>query len=70
MGRPLNNANYHAINLVSYLTMITFNALANALPLNGMTTGEVSDRYPNLFTPARPFDRGLIDCHRARRSGD
>lgn len=52
MGRPLNNARYHAINLVSYLTMITFNALANALPLNGMTTGEVSDRFPNLFTPA------------------
>lgn len=31
--------------------MIFVNALANILPLNGMTTGEVSAHYPNLFTP-------------------
>lgn len=29
-----------------------FNALVNILPLNGVTTGEVSNAYPNLFTPA------------------
>jgi hypothetical protein len=29
-----------------------FNALVNILPLNGITTGEVSNAYPNLFTPA------------------
>jgi translocator protein len=28
------------------------NWLANALPINGITTGEVSDSYPVLFTPA------------------
>lgn len=28
------------------------NYLANALPLNGKTTGQVSDNLPNLFTPA------------------
>lgn len=28
------------------------NYLANALPLNGKTTGELSDAYPNLFVPA------------------
>lgn len=33
------------------LTLLV-NALANALPLNNLTTGEVSDLYPSLFTPA------------------
>ncbi len=28
------------------------NFLANALPLNGKTTGELSNLYPNLFVPA------------------
>lgn len=32
--------------------MITMNALANGLPLNGNTTGEISAMYPNLFVPA------------------
>jgi tryptophan-rich sensory protein len=32
--------------------MITVNALANALPINGLDTGEVSELYPNLFTPS------------------
>ncbi|MGI9124358.1 MAG: hypothetical protein ACR2JM_06350, partial [Mycobacterium sp.] len=37
---------------VTYLAMVTMNFLANALPLNGRGTGEVSDAYPSLFTPA------------------
>lgn len=37
---------------VTYLLMIAANGAANALPLNGRGTGEVSDAYPNLFTPA------------------
>lgn len=32
--------------------MITVNALANILPINGRNTGEVSDAYKNLFAPA------------------
>lgn len=32
--------------------MVGVNALANILPINGITTGEVSDSYPNLFAPA------------------
>ena len=32
--------------------MVVMNYLANALPLNGKTTGQLSDAYPNLFTPA------------------
>lgn len=31
---------------------IVMNVLANALPLNGQTTGEISDRFPVLVTPA------------------
>lgn len=38
--------------IVSLLAVITSNALANILPLNGQTTGEISNRLPVLFTPA------------------
>ncbi len=37
---------------LTYLVMIAANVAANALPLNGRNTGEVSDAYSNLFTPA------------------
>ncbi len=37
---------------VTYVAMIVVNFLANALPINGVTPGEVSDSYPNLFAPA------------------
>lgn len=39
-------------NLLLFLGVLTVNALANALPINGLTTGELSDLYPNLFVPA------------------
>lgn len=38
--------------VVTFLIMIAVNALANILPINGQTTGEVSNSYPNLFAPA------------------
>ncbi|MGB0437104.1 MAG: tryptophan-rich sensory protein [Mycobacterium sp.] len=41
-----------ALVVVTYLAMIAANVLANALPLNGKRTGEVSEDYQNLFTPA------------------
>ena len=40
------------LNLVGYLRTIVVNGLANALPMNNRTTGELSDMYPNLFVPA------------------
>ncbi len=40
------------IVLVTFLAMIVVNALAALLPINGITPGEVSDAYPNLFAPA------------------
>ncbi len=38
--------------LITFLIMIVVNALATILPINGVTTGEVSDAYANLFAPA------------------
>ncbi|MCC6497440.1 MAG: tryptophan-rich sensory protein [Propionibacteriaceae bacterium] len=37
---------------LTYVAMIVVNVLANALPINGRTTGGVSDAYQNLFAPA------------------
>jgi hypothetical protein len=37
---------------VTFVAMVTVNALANILPINGIGTGAVSDSYPNLFAPA------------------
>lgn len=37
---------------IAYAAMVTVNYLANALPIGGVTTGEASDAYANLFTPA------------------
>ena len=37
---------------LTYVAMIAVNALANILPINGRTTGEISDSYENLFAPA------------------
>lgn len=37
---------------LAFLVVIVVNALANALPLNGVTTGQLSDEIPNLFVPA------------------
>jgi cell division protein FtsW (lipid II flippase) len=38
--------------VVTYLAMIAANVAANSLPLNGRRTGDISDAYPSLFTPA------------------
>ncbi len=38
--------------VLAVLATVAFNGLANALPLNGLTTGGISDRYHVLFVPA------------------
>lgn len=43
---------WNYIIIGAYALMLTINALANILPINNMTTGEISDAYFNLFTPA------------------
>ena len=40
------------INLLAVVATIVINGLANALPLNGQTTGEISDRFQVYFVPA------------------
>jgi len=40
------------LNLLGFLGTVVVNALATILPINNKTTGELSDLYPNLFTPA------------------
>lgn len=37
---------------LAYIGVVTVNYLANALPIGGVTTGEASDSFVNLFTPA------------------
>lgn len=38
--------------VITYIVMVTLNALANIIPINGRNTGEISDSYNNLFAPA------------------
>jgi len=41
-----------SLNLIAFLGTLVVNGMANALPINGKTTGELSNLYPNLFVPA------------------
>jgi len=41
----------YLLNIAALAAVLYFNYLANALPLNGRTPGELSDLYPNLFVP-------------------
>ncbi len=40
------------VNTFALIGVLTTNALAVILPINGMDTGEISALYPSLFTPA------------------
>lgn len=40
------------VTILTYIIMITLNALASILPINGRDTGQISDFYENLFAPA------------------
>ena len=40
------------LNVIGLIAVIYVNYLANALPINGKTTGALSDQYANLFVPA------------------
>lgn len=42
---------YQVLNIAGLLTALALNWAANALPLNGKNTGELSALYPNLFVP-------------------
>ena len=38
--------------VLTILVTIAINGLANALPLNGLNTGQISDRFEVYFVPA------------------
>ena len=38
--------------ILATIATITVNVLSNALPINNQDAGEISDKYPALFTPA------------------
>ncbi len=38
--------------VIAYIAMVTVNVLANALPINGQNTGDISDRFAIYFVPA------------------
>ncbi len=40
------------LNIIAFVVVLVVNTLANSLPLNGHTPGQLSDMYPNLFVPA------------------
>ncbi len=40
------------LNVMGFAIMLSLNFLAVALPLNGKSTGELSEKYPNLFVPS------------------
>ncbi len=43
---------FSLLNVVGLIVVIVINTLAITLPINGMSTGAISDLYPSLFTPA------------------
>jgi hypothetical protein len=52
MQRIKHSYTHRVIHFIVFILMVGVNYLANALPINGITTGELSDLYPNLFVPA------------------
>ncbi len=48
----MNNKIKSILAVITFFGMIFVNALANILPINNITTGDVSNSYPNLFAPA------------------
>lgn len=48
----MNTRLLQILNIIGLIGVLVMNYLANALPLGGRTTGELSDLYPSLITPA------------------
>jgi translocator protein len=48
----MNSKLLATLNLLALSGVLIINTLAIMLPINGMSTGELSELYPSLFTPA------------------
>lgn len=51
MSKVKRRSPWQLYNVIALVGMVAINILANALPINGVTTGQISDSLPNLFTP-------------------
>jgi hypothetical protein len=49
---PQRDVLRQGVNVVAFVAVILVNALANLLPINGQTTGELAARYPVWIQPA------------------
>ena len=52
METKAKNTALKVVVAAAFLAMIAVNYLAQSLPINGVTPGQVSDSLPNLFAPA------------------
>lgn len=52
MSKNIGNLILKILTVIAYLFMIAINILAETVPFNGITTGEVAKLYQNPFTPA------------------
>jgi len=52
MKLQLQNTRSYPIAVIAFIFMLIINFVAIAIPLNGLSTGEVPDLYPNFFIPA------------------
>jgi translocator protein len=51
-GVAVRTSTRQLLNVFATIIVLAVNALANVLPINGLNTGEISDRFPVLFVPA------------------
>ena len=48
----MNSTTRQILVISSFVMTVTLNALANIIPINGVTTGDLSDSIPNFFVPS------------------
>jgi hypothetical protein len=51
MSSRINSIVYQTANVVAVAAVLIVNMLSETLPINGVTSAQVSDSYPSLFTP-------------------
>ena len=51
MSPRVNPVGYQSANVIAVIAVLIMNMLSETLPLNGVTTAQVSNSYPSLFTP-------------------
>jgi hypothetical protein len=51
MSSRTNSIVYQTANAVAVIAVLVVNMLSETMPINGVTSAQVSDSYPSLFTP-------------------